>query len=200
MIKMVSKMPFRAVLRRREALLGVALAPLAGAAWSQAAAPLPETVRTGLPGLSLAGRARLTYFGFRVYDAQLWVSPEFKRAKPTAANFVLDLTYLRALKGASIAERSLSEMRRGGALADEQAQRWLTLMKSMFPDVASGDRLLGVHRPGQPTRFVLQGSSGNLRELGTVRDEAFDQRFFDIWLGANTSQPALRDKILGQTP
>ena len=40
--------------------------------------------------------------------------------------------------------------------------------------------------------FFLDG-----RKIGTIADRAFTRRFFDIWLGRNTSRPGLRRKLLG---
>jgi hypothetical protein len=38
--------------------------------------------------------------------------------------------------------------------------------------------------------------NGNPR--GEVRDAEFTRRFFGIWLGEATSEPALRDSLLGR--
>ena len=88
--------------------------------------------------------------------------------------------------------RSLEEMRRVGTVPAAEGERWLAAMKQLFPDVNDGDRLTGVHRPGEAARFHL-----NDRFLGEVRDGAFARLFFSIWLSPKTSEPKLRAALLG---
>ena len=183
-----------AVFTRRAMLVGAATVAWGGATAQTTAVPLPPTIESSLPKLMLAGRTRLTVWGFRVYDAQLWVAAGFARSKPTASAFVVDLTYLRDLKAADIAERSVVEMRRQADLAEADEKAWRSFMFATFKNVGKGDRLLGIHQPGQPTRFTLNGA-----EIGRITDDRFDERFFDIWLGAKTSEPAMRDALLAGT-
>jgi hypothetical protein len=193
-VKMLEKLSAE----RRESILAAfacAVAPalmLSSPAVAQSqAVPMPAGAASGLPELKLSGRTRLTFFGLRVYDAQLWIAPGFDATKPTQTAFILDLTYLRNLKGKLIAERSLKEMQSQAPVSAEQAERWLAFMEKTFPDVGANDRLLGIHQPGQAARFVLNG-----REIGTLKDEAFSQRFFDIWLSPKGSEPAMREALL----
>jgi hypothetical protein len=83
-------------------------------------------------------------------------------------------------------------MRRVGAFSDAQAQAWLQAMQAAFPDVAAGDRLTGIHRPGQGARFLANG-----RPTLDVNDPEFARLFFGIWLSDKTSEPQLRQALLG---
>jgi hypothetical protein len=165
--------------------LALALLLGASAAWAQPAGALqdPQTV----------GTARLKVWGFEVYDARLLAEPGFAAADYEKSAFALELNYLRAFKGGDIAERSIGEMRDIAPLGDEQATRWQKDMAALFPDVKRGDRITGVHLPGQAARFFL-----NERLLGEVRDAEFARRFFGIWLSSKTSQPAMRAKLIGR--
>lgn len=172
----------------------VVLATLASAAFPRAraqAAP-PADVAGDLPGARLQGSGRLTWFGLAVYDARLWVGDGFVAERYAAASFALELEYARALIGARIAERSLKEMRRAGPIDTAQADAWLAQMTRIFPDVQKADRLIGLHRAGSGARFLHNG-----RPIGEVPDAAFAARFFGIWLGRETSEPALRRALLG---
>jgi hypothetical protein len=68
-------------------------------------------------------------------------------------------------------------------------------MTRLFPDVKAGDRITGVHRPGESAAFFVNG-----RAVGEVREARFASLFFGIWLSPRTSQPALRAALLGATP
>lgn len=146
-----------------------------------------------LPGSRLQGEATLRFFGLSVYHARLWTLPDFRASQAADQDLVLELEYLRDLQGSAIAERSLQEMRRAGPIPEAQAQRWLQDMQRIFPDVKSGDRLSGQRLPGQGVRFGLNG-----RPIGQIEDPAFARLFFGIWLAPTTSQPDMRQALLGQ--
>lgn len=147
------------------------------------------------PGLRAAGLGTLRVFGFSIYRARLWVSPGFDAAQWVALPLALELEYLRDLKGEDIASRSLKEMRRVGEPKNEpnteQAQRWQTALQALLPDVRSGDRLMGWHRPAQGALFLRGG-----QPLGEVAEPAFSRLFFGIWLSERTGAPELRQALL----
>ncbi len=170
-----------------------ALAWLAGArAAAQAQPAVPAEVGAELPGGRLLGSGRMTYFGLHIYDARLWVTDGFAADNFAKLPLALELEYGRTLVGKLIAERSLDEMKRVGGFSEEQGQRWLAAMTQTFPDVNKGDRLTGIHRPGEAASFFLNG-----KPCGDVRDADFARRFFGIWLSAQTSEPKLRAALLG---
>ena len=145
-----------------------------------------------LPGSRLRGEASLRFFGMRIYHARLWVGPDFRADKPTEHPAVLELEYLRDFKGAAIAERSIQEMRRAGPLSEAQAQRWLSQMERTFPDIRAGDRLTGHFHPSRGASFWHNG-----RPTGQVADAHFARAFLGIWLASTTSEPAMRQALLG---
>jgi hypothetical protein len=152
--------------------------------------PWPE-VREVLTRADLLGSARFRFRGFNVYDAQLWAAPGFQAAQYGQQPFALTLNYLRALRGAAIAERSLKEMQDIAPVDKALATPWLLAMTQLFPDVRAGDRLTGAHQPGLGANFWLNGQA-----LGQIADNRFSQRFFGIWLHPDTSLPAVRRELL----
>lgn len=162
---------------------------------AQAPAPVPTlpaavAAQAGA-ALQPAGRGRLRYWGFEVYDAALWTAPGFRASQFGQHPLVLELAYLRDFSGADIARTSLAEMRRHGAIDTAQAERWQAQLTRLLPDVRRGDRLAGVHTPGQGAAFFHNG-----RPVGEVADAQFARLFFAIWLGEATSAPALRQSLL----
>jgi Chalcone isomerase-like len=160
---------------------------------ARAQARTPEELAAEWSAPRLHGQGRLRFLGLHVYDIRLWTNaptlgPEDWPLTPLA----LEIEYGRGLVGKLIAERSIDEMQRGGPIASEQSQRWLDEMTRLFPDVKAGDRITGLHRPGSGARFFFNG-----RLRGEVRDAEFARRFFGIWLGPRTSEPSLRESLLG---
>jgi hypothetical protein len=84
-------------------------------------------------------------------------------------------------------------MRRQEAMTPAQALAWEGQMRALFPDVSTGDRITGVNQPGIGAVFWRNGQL-----LGEVRDVAFAQQFFGIWLSPQTSEPQLRRALLAQ--
>ena len=181
----------RPALSRRTALLALALHPLA-TLQVRAQPAVPAEISAELPGARLLGSGRLTFMMLHVYDARLWVADDFKADGFASMPLALELEYARTLHGKLIAERSLEEMKRQGAVGDEAGERWLAAMRQAFPDVAKGDRLTGLHRPGESARFFMNGKARS-----EIRDADFARRFFGIWLSPQTSEPKLRQSLLG---
>lgn len=148
------------------------------------ASPLPH-----VPELETVGSGTLRFFGLRIYDATLW-SPngQWKAGQP----FALELRYARSFESAAIARRSIEEIQAQRAFPAAMLARWEKLMRNIFPDVASGDRLIGLRIPGQGVAFYRDA-----RKLGQIEDETFADAFFGIWLHPSTSEPELRARLLG---
>jgi len=172
---------------RRSTLLALACAP-----WAVRAQPVE--LGSELPGARLLGQGRLTFLGLNVYGARLWVTEGFKADEFMRSPVALELEYARSLVGRQIAERSLAEMKKVANVPDDKAGNWLAAMTQIFPDVDKGDRITGVHTPGDSLRFFV---NGKLR--GQVRDAEFARLFIGIWLSPRTSEPQLRQALLGQS-
>ncbi len=175
---------------------GLAVGFIAASTFSMAAyAQTPSwQFKELLPQALLLGKTRLTVWGFKIYDAQLWAAPGFNAARYASQSLALELTYLRDFEAADIAERSIKEMRRSASISDAQAQQWRNAMQRVFPDVKAGDRILGVHRPGVGASFWVNGKVG-----GEILDAEFSKLFFGIWLSPQTSEPAMRAALLGDS-
>ncbi|MGE0355639.1 MAG: chalcone isomerase family protein [Burkholderiales bacterium] len=171
------------------ARLAAALVLLAAGLEARAAPPLPVALAAELPALSVLGEGRLRWFGLHVYDSALWVPG---RAWSFERPFALDIRYAMNIKGRELTEKSLEEMRRLGWNDPAKLSRWEAAMDRVFPDIRPGDRLVGVSLPGREARFYSQD-----RFLGTVADPEFARAFFSIWLDPATSEPALRERMLG---
>ena len=168
--------------------LATALLALPGQTGAQ-----PQEIRATLPLATLAGQARFTFWGFQVYDASLWVQPGFTAAAYERHAFALELSYLRDFTNEAIAKRSIDEMRRLPGSTEAQLMAWLPLLREAFPDISKGDRIIGIHRPGEGVVFITNGKT-----TGAILDAEFGRQFFGIWLSVRTSEPRLRGALLGR--
>ncbi len=168
----------------------------ASALAAAAEAGVPPHVAKYVAEAQLAGSGRLTWWGFHVYDADLYVGGAFDPRQPTTRPFVLEVRYARPLTGSSIAEASRDEMARLQYGTGAQREGWHARMVRLFPDVRSGQRLAAVNLPGRGVRFYFDG-----RSIGAIDDPAFARAFFAIWLDERTKVPQLREALLrGESP
>lgn len=152
----------------------------------------PAEIGEALAGARPVGEGLYRHFGFRIYLARLWAGDGFDAARFDQMPFALELRYERDFDGVDIAERSLQEMRRAGALAATESARWRHALRAAFPDVVKGDRLVGLHDGRGGVRFFHNG-----RPTGAIDDTGFARRFFGIWLMPSTSAPDLRAALIG---
>ena len=159
-------------------------------AFSASANSLPDSLTRDLMGLSVRGAAVMRFIGLKVYDVRLWTPMKpFTYADP----FVVELVYDMSLKGKDIADRSVKEMRAQGFKDETKLKRWGDQMTKIFPDIKSGDTLIGLSIPGKEARFYNRE-----KLIATVPDPEFAKAFFDIWLSEKSSEPQLRLKLLGE--
>jgi hypothetical protein len=154
---------------------------------------LPAEIASTLPSTEFTGKGKLTFFGLEVYESSLWVAPSFKGSAFENHHFALELHYLRNFTAADIAKRSLEEMQRIEPVPEPKAAQWIKTLSESFPNVKKGDRIVGVHKPGFGITFWHNG-----KRSGEVRDADFSRQFFGIWLSPKTSEPKLRQALLGK--
>jgi hypothetical protein len=154
-----------------------------GGAWAA-----PTYIEQSLNQPRLAGKGVFTWFGLRIYEAELWVG---EQGYLPGAPFVLELRYSRKLDGVRIAAASADEMEKLGAGTPAQRAAWLPRMKEIFPDVSEGTRISGVSLAGGGVQFYLDG-----KPLAKVADPEFARAFFAIWLDPKTSAGSLRTALL----
>ena len=135
------------------------------------------------------GRGEMRWFGLRIYDASLWAPGGRWRED---APYALELRYARDIEGRRLVDSSLDEMRRLGGMDEALAPRWRGELERVFPDVRSGDTIIGLHRPAQGAEFYHQG-----RLTGRIDDPLLARAFFAIWLDPRTREPGLRARLLG---
>jgi hypothetical protein len=157
-----------------------------------ASIPAPIEIEIDIGNARLAGQGSFRWFGFKIYDAQLWVGDRgYLPNAPESAKFALSLTYARNLYGKHIARTSIDEIGKLGYGTSEQHQGWLSRMEALFPDVHAGTQISGIYLPDHGARFYL---NGNL--LGEIADKEFARAFFSIWLDPRTSATSLRSSLL----
>lgn len=133
----------------------------------------------------LLGQGRMTYWGFDLYDAKLFVADH--KAQPSLA---LKIDYLRSFKGDALRDQTLKEMLQLG-VPEARRRQWADALKEVFPNIDPGHSLTAIYRPNVGTLFLHNG-----QYIGEVAGEDFSQAFFGIWLDPRTTAPHLRRQLL----
>ncbi|HXK55588.1 MAG: chalcone isomerase family protein [Gammaproteobacteria bacterium] len=137
---------------------------------------------------SLVGSGRLHWWGISIYDAALYAPAGGYR--PERPHY-LAITYLKDFSRKQLVDRTLAEIERlHGVRSDREAV--LSELSAIFTDVSAGDRLFALHRPGEGVEFYSEE-----RLLGRLDDATLAADFFSIWLDPDTSEPELRERLLG---
>ena len=145
--------------------------------------------RAWTPGLELLGESRLRVLFWEIYDVSLYAT---NGVYDPEKSFALSLTYLRGFSGSDIARRSIDEIRSQGFADETVLASWMAKLDAIFPDVVEGDQITGISQPSEGTRFFLNGAL-----IGAITDQNLSRRFFDIWLSEKTSEPGVRESLLG---
>ena len=142
-----------------------------------------------MPDAMLAGKGRLSFLTWDVYDAFLYAPKgKYVQGKPIA----LSLHYLCDIKGKEIAEKTIEEMRSQGFKDEVTLAAWHEKMRHIFPNVAVDTRLTGIYTAKGETLFFKDGM-----QIGSFQDPEFGRYFFNIWLGNKSIHPELRRQLLG---
>ncbi|HXZ09581.1 MAG TPA: chalcone isomerase family protein [Paraburkholderia sp.] len=157
-----------------------------GAAWAD--------WRADMPSAQQIGEGDFSWFGIRLYHAQLWSE---HMPFDFDARFVLQITYARTIARERLAASGIDEIERAASppLSADTLERWRDHMLRAFVDVRPGDRLRAEYLPGKGVRFY----AGD-RLTAEFDDPAFARAFFGIWLDPSTRAPGLRRALLGEAP
>lgn len=147
----------------------------------------PPHIKSLMGQVQLQGLGRLNFWGFHVYDANL-----YRGINKDSQEFALELKYQRSFTGEAIANRTADEMKSLGVPAP-QALGWGKELAAVLPNVEPGQTLAAVYTPKQGTTFFFEG-----KRIAQFQSAEFSKAFFAIWLDPKTSAPKLRTELLGQ--
>ncbi len=138
----------------------------------------------------MVGEGQMRWLGLRIYDASLWATDD---AAPTEGAFALEIRYHRDIASTRLVDTSLDEMRRMGVADETAIEAWRDDLEAAFPDVVSGDVIVGVRETDGSAVFYHRG-----QRTVRIEDADFADAFFAIWLDERTREPGLREALLGR--
>jgi len=138
------------------------------------------------------GRGEMDWLWFSLYKARLMtVNGRYQQGQYP---LLLDIEYYRDIESEDLLEATKDQWQHL-AFAENDIQRWLSLLTATWPDVKQGDHLSFKVTDGQTSQFFF-----NHQPLDIIHDANFAEAFLAIWLSKDTSRPSLRAQLLGEKP
>ncbi|QPB83235.1 hypothetical protein CWC22_009625 [Pseudoalteromonas rubra] len=174
-------------------------------------APLQASASTAtqLSTLELRGTADLRYLFWDVYSAALYTGGEAYQADQFPQ--VLSLTYKRDIEAQELVDATREQWQKQ-KLELDNAEQWLRQLGQLWPDIQKGNQLILVVDRDKQSRFYFRPDPGaevksalsegelktSARFLGAINDQAFGPAFLAIWLSEKTTEPKLREQLIGK--
>jgi len=151
---------------------------------------IDSVIEKHIPNAKLVGSGKLSEMFWDIYNAELYApNGEYIEGKPLA----LKIEYLRDIKTQKIADQIVEDIKEQGVEDSQKLNKWRKDIMNSIPDVEDGTTITGIYTKDKKTVFY---TNGGMKKI--INDEEFGQKFFDIWLSPNTTEPRLRKKLLGQ--
>jgi hypothetical protein len=146
---------------------------------------LPEWIHDN----NQVGKHDFNFLLLPVYNIKLYAPKgQYLFSEPHA----IEIQYLRDFSNQSIAKRSIEEIQKQGFKDAAKLSSWHDQLEKTIPSVKNKDKLLGIKTKNQ-TIVLFK----NNKKMGEILDPLLAKHFFDIWLSPKTSEPKMRQSLLG---
>jgi hypothetical protein len=138
----------------------------------------------------LVGESRFEYYFWDVYDAKL--SSPTGRYEFGQHPSLLSLTYLRDFAAKDIVKATNEQWKHLGK--KELIGKYDEVLTMLWPDIKEGETLTFKTDSNGKGTFYHEG-----KKLGGVDDRTFADNFLAIWLSPETSEPKMRNQLIGKS-
>ncbi|TMM43166.1 hypothetical protein FCS21_13495 [Colwellia ponticola] len=138
------------------------------------------------------GEATFSVLFWDIYKSKLLTTSGNYPVEVTQDNLLFDINYLTDIASKDLINNTIEQWQHLG-IAAEVYQAYLPQLKTLWPDIKEGDSLSLLIHQGRSIFYF------NKQYIGVINEPEFGQVFLAIWLSKNTSQPKLRNKLLGST-
>lgn len=124
-----------------------------------------------------------------IYDLTLYAEDHPFTGSPP---YALEIAYQKGFRADLIADKSIALIREQNYTDEMRLAEWHSQLVTIFPDVSKGTVITGIYTEEMETAFYCDGMY-----IGQIKDPEFGQYFFNIWLGEDSTEPKLRQKLIG---
>ncbi|MCK6264223.1 chalcone isomerase family protein [Vibrio sp. ZSDE26] len=148
--------------------------------------------------LNKVGAGQMDYLFWSIYKAEYYLDSEINQTTLTVAQKLshestraLKIEYLRTIESEALVKATAEQWQLLG-YSQNKIDQWVTPLKVIWPNVESGSTLTVKVTPQGASQFYFNNAL-----IGQVQDAQFGQAFLSIWLSEKTSEPELRQQLLG---
>lgn len=136
------------------------------------------------------GQAEFSVLFWDIYQSELFTPSGIYQPITNDDPLLFQINYLRDITQKDLIEKTVEQWQHIG-IEKVVYQNYVEQLQLLWPDITAGDQLALLVEPTQ-SHFYF-----NSQYLGTIDDSQFGQIFLDIWLSEKTSQPDLRQSLIG---
>ncbi|MGL6316336.1 chalcone isomerase family protein [Vibrio sp. WXL103] len=160
----------------------------------------PTALQTGPEWRSWGrvGSAELTWLFFDVYRSELYTPKgQYRLSHDVSPHpLALAITYQRDISSENLLKATQDQWQKLG-FSEREIEQWSDELEDIYPDIATGDRLVYVSN-GQQGHFEYRAAgSTDWLPIGHLSDERASDAFLSIWLSPQTEYPKLRRQLIG---
>jgi hypothetical protein len=139
----------------------------------------------------LLGRAKFSVLFWDIYESALFTSDGQRPLSTPCQHSMFEIQYLRDISKKELLENTKAQWQHL-SVENNVYQPYLQILDSIWPDIKAGDQLTLLNK-GAITVFYF-----NQKKLGAIESNTFAHLFLSIWLDKNTTEPLLRQQLLGE--
>lgn len=140
--------------------------------------------------LKIVGQAKLKVLFWDVYHSTFYSQNGQYRKEQFPQE--LRIEYLRDIKAEDLIEKTAEEWQ-DLEVEKSNADRWIVLLKDIFPDISEGDSLIIHIDKNKQSEFFYNGKT-----IGKITEIEFGPQFLRIWLDEKCSYPKVCQKLRGE--
>ena len=139
---------------------------------------------------TMIGKATFSILFWDVYNSKLLTTSGKFPMQSNNETLIYKIEYLKNATAEELITHTIEQWQHLEVTA-QNYQPFLPKLSKIWPDIKSGDSLALVMTQ-QSSAFYY-----NNKLVGSIDDPKFGPLFLDIWLSEKTSEPALRQQLLG---
>lgn len=138
----------------------------------------------------LIGKTSFSVLFWDIYQSELRTSTGNYPINFAEESLLYEITYLMSITKQDLIERTVEQWEHL-KIPSSTYKKYISLLDSIWPNIRKNDTLTLVVSANKSVFF----HNGTL--IGDIQEKHFGQVFLDIWLSEETSQPKLRQELLG---
>jgi len=139
---------------------------------------------------TLLGKAKFSVLFWDIYESSLFTTDGQRPFSNLCQHALFEIHYLRDISKKELIDNTVSQWQHL-SLNENEYLAFLPLLEKIWLDINAGDRLSMLSQKGTSVFYL------NRQKIGEIESLTFAKTFLSIWLDENTSEPKLRQQLLG---